>query len=217
MTLEKDQRPGRASPSPAAEAWRTPRRLQALVELWREAGRRTQIPVAGRSMYPLLRTGWTLEMDHRMADHPHGSIIVFLQGRVLVAHRVVGRWRNGAYLTKGDALLHYDRRPVPPARVLGRVLAVHHAGGVIRLTGRRQRLLGHGVALLSRLVAVLHRTSAPVRRWTSAAGRLPGSLPGPTRVLGACNRWLMALAGSLLGRPQSPPKKSGAPVDGGGA
>ena len=83
----------------------------------------------GRSMFPLLRAGWRLELDHGMVGHPRGSIIVFLQGRVLVAHRVVGRRRKGAYLTKGDALLHYDRHPVVPARVLGRVVAGHRGFG----------------------------------------------------------------------------------------
>jgi len=199
------------------ETWRTPRRLQALVELWRDAGRRTEISVQGRSMFPLLRAGWRLELDHGMVEHPRGSIIVFLQGRVLVAHRVVGRRRKGAYLTKGDALLHYDRRPVLPARVLGRVVAVHHEAGVIRLTGRRQRLLGRAVALVSMLVAQLHRGAAPVRHWTSAAGRFPGALPGPTRCLGAVNRRLMAAAGRLLGRAQSPPSNPGVPGGGGGA
>ncbi len=217
MTLDDDPRQGPSSPPSPAKAWRTPRRLQALVELWRAAGRRTEIPVEGRSMFPLLRAGWRLELDHGMSEHPRGSIIVFLQGRVLVAHRVVGRRRKGAYLTKGDALLHYDRRPVLPARVLGRVVAVHHEGGVIRLTGRRQRLLGRSVALVSVLVAELHRAAAPLRRWTSAAGRLPGSLPGPTRSLGAVNRRVMAMAGRLLGRAQSSPSKPGDPGGGGGA
>lgn len=207
----------RNNPSPIAEAWRTPRRLQALVELWREAGRRTEIPVQGRSMFPLLRDGWRLELDHGMVEHPRGSIIVFLQGRVLVAHRVVGRRRNGAYLTKGDALLHYDRRPVLPVKVLGRVVAVHHEGGVIRLTGRRQRLLGRTVAMVSVLVAELHRAAAPLRRWTTAAGRLPGALPGPTRSLGAVNRRVMAVAGRLLGRAQPPPGHPDNPGGDGGA
>jgi len=197
------------------ETWRTSRHLQALVELWREAGRHTQIPVQGRSMFPLLRAGWRLELDHGMVEHPRGSIIVFLQGRVLVAHRVVGRRRRGAYLTKGDALLHYDRRPVLPARVLGRVVAVHHEAGTIRLTGRRQRLLGLGVALVSMLVAELHRAAAPVRRFASAAGRLPGSWPGPSRALAALNRRLMAVAGRLLGRTQSPPGNPDEPGGGG--
>jgi hypothetical protein len=68
-----------------------PERLQAVVDLWRAAGKRTEIPVAGGSMFPVLRPGWVLLLDHAQAQHPFGSVIVFLQGRLLVAHRVVGR------------------------------------------------------------------------------------------------------------------------------
>jgi hypothetical protein len=168
-------------------------------------------------MFPLLRSGWVLVLDHGAVDHPFGTVIVFLQGRVLVAHRVVGRLRTGSYLTKGDALLHFDRRPVRPRHVLGRVVALRRADGTVSLEGRRQIWFGRSVAAASRLVGDLHRASAPLRRFTTAAGRLPGALPGPTRMLRAVNRRLMGLAGRLSGRPQSPPKSAGDPDAGGSA
>ena len=181
----------------------SPARLQALVDLWRAAGRRTEIPVEGRSMYPLLRSGWRLQLDHAAAEHPFGAIIVFIQGRVLVAHRVVGRRQSGAYITKGDALLHCDRRPVRPDKILGRVVAVRQHQQVTSLLGWRQRVLGRAVALASRTMAILQQATGPVRRLTGAGGRLPGHFPGPTRILGAGNRLVMGVAGRVQSRGQS--------------
>jgi hypothetical protein len=186
----------------------SPQRLQAVVDLWRAAGRRTEIPVEGRSMYPLLRSGWRLQLDHAQAEHPFGAIIVFIQGRTLVAHRVVGRRRSGSYLTKGDALLHCDRRPVRPDRILGRVVAVRSEERSVSLLVRRQRLLGRMVALVSRSMAILQQATAPLRRMTGAGGRLPGSIPGPTRILGAGNRAVMGVAGRFLSWDQSPAERS---------
>lgn len=188
----------------------SPRRLQAIVDLLRAAGRRTEIPVEGRSMYPLLRAGWRLQLDHTAAEHPFGAIIVFIQGRVLVAHRVVGRRSSGAYLTKGDALLHCDRRLVRPEKILGRVVAVRRQEQVISLLRWRQCLLGRSVALASRTIALLQQATGPVRRLTGAGGRLPGRIPGPTRILGAGNRMVMGVAGWFLGRTQSSPGSSAA-------
>jgi len=186
----------------------SPQRLQAIVDLWRAAGRRTEIPVEGRSMYPLLRSGWRLQLDHAQAEHPLGAIIVFIQVRTLVAHRVVGRRRSGAYLTKGDALLHCDRRPVRPDKILGRVVAVRSQDRSVSLLVWRQRLLGRAVAMISRTMALLLQATAPLRRMTGAGGWLPGRIPGPTRILAACNRLLMGAAGRFLGWGQSPVDRS---------
>jgi hypothetical protein len=188
----------------------SPQRLQAIVDLWRAAGRRTEIPVEGRSMYPMLRSGWRLQLEHAHAEHPFGAIIVFIQGRTLVAHRVVGRRRTGAYLTKGDALLHCDRRPVRPDKILGRVVELRHQDRTVSLLVWRQRLLGRAVALVSRTMAILLQATAPVRRMTGAGGRLPGRITGPTRILAACNRVFMGLAGRFLNWGQSPAERSAA-------
>jgi hypothetical protein len=189
------------------------RRLQAIVDLWRAAGKRTEMPVEGRSMFPMLQSGWKLQLDHAAAEHPFGAIIVFIQGQVLVAHRVVGRRRSGTYLTKGDALLHCDRRPVRPEKILGRVVGVRDKDRTISLLARRQRWLGRLVAMASRTMAGLQQSTGPVRSLTGAAGRLPLNIPGPTRILGAGNRVVMGVAGRLLSRRQSSGENSGAPVD----
>ncbi len=188
-----------------------PERLQAVVDLWRTAGKRIEIPVAGESMFPVLRPGWMLVLDHAPSRHPFGSVIVFLQGRLLVAHRVVGR-RRGAYLTKGDALLHFDRETVSPERILGRVVAVRRPDGGNRPEGALRRLAGRGLGVVSRCVGEVHRLTRPI------AGRAPGPFPGPTRILAALNRAVVGLAGRLLApRDQSPgpPPSSGNGAPGG--
>ncbi len=194
--------PQHAAPQKTLESRLTPRRLQVVLDVWRAAGRRTEIPVEGRSMFPLLRTGWSLVLDHGATNHPFGCIIVFLQGRTLVAHRVVGRHADGRYRTKGDALLHEDQEWVMPDKVLGRVVALRQPDGLVSLESGRQRFLGRLVALISRGMAAVHKALAPLRRLgtgTPGAGRVPG----PTRVLGAGNRLLMVLAARLMGSPQS--------------
>ena len=182
-----------------------PERLKAIIELWRATGKRTEIPVQGRSMFPVLRPGWTLELDHCALDHPFGAIIVFLQGRLLVAHRVVGRTADGCYRTKGDALVHFDRKSASPGNVVGRVVAARHQGRVVRFDGRGAALTARAVALFSRAVGGLHRISRPLARLASASGRLPGSIPGPTRLLAALTRLGMRLAASRPQPPAAPP------------
>jgi hypothetical protein len=177
-------------------------RLQAVLELWRQTGKRTEIPVVGGSMYPILRPGWRLVLDHASGRQRFGSIIVFRQGSLLVAHRVVGHRRQEGYRTKGDALLHFDRRLVEPDQVLGRVTAVRVNGREISLTGGFRSAASAGLAAYSRMVGELNRLARPMRRLTSHAGRLPGSLPGPTRVLGALNRVAMSLAARILSGSQ---------------
>jgi hypothetical protein len=165
----------------------------------------------------VLRPGWVLLLDHAQAQHPFGSVIVFLQGRLLVAHRVVGR-RGGAYLTKGDALLHYDRETVPPERVLGRVTAVRRPGGTVRPEGPGRRAAAVALGVLSRSVGAIHNRTRPLLARGAAAGRLPEGVPGPTRILAGINKVLMGLAGHLLAPPRQspgPPPRSGGGEPGG--
>jgi hypothetical protein len=206
MTTEDGLKSGSstgAAETPAAAA--ESNRLRAVLELWRRTGKRSEIPVTGGSMFPVLRPGWLLVLDHAEARHPFGSVIVFRQGRLLVAHRVVGR-RTGDYRTKGDALLHFDRRPVRPDQVLGRVVAVRVNGREISLIGRLRHAAATGLAVYSCLVGEVNRMTRPLARLTSPAGRFLGSLPGPTRILGGVNRVAMRLAARCFAGRQWPPR-----------
>ena len=174
-------------------------RLDAVLALWRAAGKRTVLLVAGGSMRPFIHPGWKLVLDHTAARHPFGAIIVFLQGRMLVAHRVVGQDRHGGYLTKGDAILHLDGGSVDDSNVVGRVVAVQYGGRERSLpTGRGGRAVV--VASLSRLVAEMNQICRLLRWLSSPAGRLVGRLPGPTRVLNAANRLVMSGVSRAMGR-----------------
>jgi hypothetical protein len=210
---ENPKKPGSkaAAPDEPAEMDRESDRLQAVLEIWRATGKRTEIPVVGGSMYPILRPGWRLVLDHAAGRERFGSIIVFRQGSLLVAHRVVGNRHRSGYRTKGDALLHFDRRLVEPGQVLGRVVAVRVNGREIPLTGGLRSGAATGLAIYSRMVGEINRLARPLRRLTSHAGRLPGSLPGPTRILGAFNRAAMALAARFLAGAQRSTGPSSSP------
>lgn len=208
------------APDEPAELDRESDRLQAVLELWRATGKKTEIPVVGGSMYPILRPGWLLVLDHAAGRARFGSVIVFRQGSLLVAHRVVGHRRRLGYRTKGDALLHFDRRLVEPDQVLGRVVAVRVNGLEIPLTGGFRSGMAAGLAVYSRMVGELSRIARPLRRLTSHAGRLPGSLPGPTRILGAFNRVAMGMAARILAgaqRSTGPSSSPGGDTPAGGA
>ena len=71
------------------------------LELWADIGRQTRLPIQGRSMWPVLRSGEWVEVRHGGALPEIGQIIVFLHGKSAIAHRVIqrrqaGRWRSKA-------------------------------------------------------------------------------------------------------------------------
>jgi hypothetical protein len=143
-------------------------------------------------MLPCLEAGDVLVVDHAPAEHPLGSVIVFLQGKTLVAHRVVGRTRRGFYVTKGDALVHLDSRRVPPAQIVGRVIGVERSGRPVTVngSGRASRRL----ALFSRVVGEMYRLTWPIRAAARPFAGLLRRIPGPTRLLGALNAFGIRVA-----------------------
>lgn len=52
-----------------------------------------------------------------------GDIIMFESGSATVTHRIIDRNAEG-YITRGDANQTADETPVPPEKVIGRVIAV---------------------------------------------------------------------------------------------
>jgi len=180
---------------PAERGGLTPEQRAALVELWRGSNRRSVIPVTGGSMFPALRAGWELVVDHGTAAPPFGSLIVFLDQGLLVAHRVVGRTAAGHSLTKGDALIYMDRRPVPPERILGRVVALRRRPGEEPVPVRRSGEIVMGI--FSRLIGDLNRAARPVRQSIYSGNPILRRLPGPTRVLRRLNRGVVRWLGDL--------------------
>lgn len=178
---------------PPAEPGLSPRQRAALVELWRGSGRRSVIPVVGGSMFPSLRAGWELVVDHGSEPPPFGALIVFLDQGLLVAHRVIGRTRAGHCWTKGDALIYRDRRPVPPERILGRVVAVRRRTGEGPVPMRRSAEITMG--MFSRIIGDLNRAARPVRQSIYSGNPVLRRLPGPTRILRRVNRGVVRWLG----------------------
>jgi hypothetical protein len=118
------------------------------------------VPVRGRSMEPALADGALVEVDLEPGREPRiGEVVLVLQDRALVLHRLVARTRNGLIL-EGDAAPAAD--PVVSA---GRVL------GIARLAPR---------PLWARMRSVIHFTKAQIRRRSirRAAGNRTGRLAG---------------------------------------
>ncbi len=92
-----------------------------------------------------------------------GDVILFRQGDVIWAHRVIEVEQNGGvpiYITMGDAARTADE-PVGRDQVLGRVVAVKKAGGTIRLETFLQQVYGRVAALRSRRRAKPDRWPKP--------------------------------------------------------
>lgn len=130
---------------------------------------------AGSSMRPAIPAGAALIIEPATArDLRLGDVVVYRRDATLVAHRLVGRERDGgqvALRTKGDILAGLDV-PLPAEGVLGRVVAMEHDGRRKRLDTGWSRLTGLAAA---RLLPVVRPALSRVRQWgralcTSAGG-----------------------------------------------
>ncbi len=134
--------------------------------LWGEeilrAGHVLRLDGIGTSMEPAIPAGATLIIHPAHADDVAlGDVVVFRRDSTLVAHRLIGRRREGGRLimkTKGDILPGPDA-PVAAERIIGRVVATEHDGRRRRFDTCRSRLTGlvtaHALPLLRNVRARL--------------------------------------------------------------
>lgn len=117
---------------------------------WRAAGAQHVWPIRGRSMWPVLRDGDEVVVDHGSLTFAPGEIVVFWQDGRLLAHRVlyVREGDSLALLTKGDSRRCCDGW-VAAENILGRVSARRRRGRCTRLDTPGQRRLGRLIAGLS--------------------------------------------------------------------
>ena len=143
--------------SPAA-VWRP-----IVTEIIRErvgAGEPTWLPVRGRSMRPLLSRG-TRILVARATRIRRGDLVAYEREGTIVCHRVLGR-RGLAFLTRADHRGAEAER-VMPAQIVGVVIALERAGGVVvDLTTRTRRALAVVAASRSIVAAGWARAR---RRW----------------------------------------------------
>ena len=105
---------------------------------------------SGVSMLPSIRGGDRLTIvPCGGEDLRRGDVAFYVgEGGGLMAHRFLGRSRDGiTLLMRGDGVWRVPER-IPPARVLGRVSRVERSSGRRCTLGRRSRLAGmlwHGL------------------------------------------------------------------------
>jgi len=144
------------------------RKCELAGELLRSSGN-LRLRVAGWSMLPVIWPGDTLVIDRANGDPAlEGDIVIFSNGRRLVAHRVTKSNGTGSMVqTQGDALPRPDS-PVAHEELLGRVSFIVRNGKLVK-PARSLRLPQRAVAAVFRrstlaarvVVGVhgLHRTS----------------------------------------------------------
>lgn len=137
----------------------------------------------GVSMLPFVHGGDRLTIaPARGEDLRRGEIAFYVgEGGGLMAHRVLGRSRDGiTLLTRGDAVWRVPER-VPPSQVLGRVARIQRGAGqwhTLGLTSRLAAIVWHG------LFPYPLRVYLRLARWRQARpGESPDSLMPATDLL----------------------------------
>lgn len=103
-------------------------------------GERLQLQVNGTSMSPFLLPGdGVILLKSAPQALARGDLVVALREHDLVTHRLVAV-ENALWYLKGDNLPGIDP-PLPAEAILGRVVAVHRKGRIIRLETPRWRLV----------------------------------------------------------------------------
>jgi hypothetical protein len=148
--------------------------LQWVLSKWAEDQRRTELPVAGSSMWPVLRSGERIVVRHGGRPPEVGEIVVFLQQERTLAHRVVMRRGAGDRFelrAKGDCTLVADPGWLGPERIVGVVEAVVRGGqayGRMGLGGSLGAVLAFLSGLQGALAEPIHRLR--LRRRRAAGG-----------------------------------------------
>lgn len=151
----------------------TPQQLQKLAIKIAGEGQ-LRITVNGTSMKPSLQPGDALLVDsHLKNEIALGQIVTFLNGDTLVTHRVV-KLQASTFILKGDNAPAFDP-PIGNGQIVGRVVAVEHAGtwravrttkgsrvvaGISQLEGRLHQRTSS--MLIHRMFRLLIRTAAGI-------------------------------------------------------
>jgi len=124
--------------------------IEAVLDIWGQAGERHFIPISGNSMLPIIRDGDRALTAHGCASVRRGDVVIFRRNGHMVAHRVM-RIRDGGrdggltLVTKGDNTPQFDL-PLSAGEIVGRVLAVERNGKRMSLDTAVWRVLGWLIA-----------------------------------------------------------------------
>jgi signal peptidase I len=150
-------------PAPGSH-WVAP--LSALIEVWCHAQQPHWIAVRGNSMYPLLRDGDAVLVEHAPPTVRAGDVVVAVTDVGLVVHRVLRALPNGALLTRGDNTPAADP-PTAHTALLGRVSRLRRGERIFKLDTPIWRCVGRAIALALRAEGRLRRLVHPHQRRNS--------------------------------------------------
>lgn len=142
--------------------------LGAVLDVWTQAGERHYIPIIGRSMFPLIRSGDQVLVAHGCAGIRRGDVVVFRYYGKLIAHRVLRIRKNEAvhtFITKGDNVLQFDP-PLHANKIVGRVLAIKRGNRCMPLDTAVWLILGWLIAVSTVSLAKIHGCGRNLKeRW----------------------------------------------------
>jgi hypothetical protein len=142
----------------------SPEAVRTIARIATGSGLRARFAMRGTSMLPLLREPMILEVAPLTRPAKIGDVLVFVQGKIQVAHRVIRRSGNH-YITSGDAR-PFVLENVPSEDVLGYVEAVWEDGSrhARRVDDRAHRLRGYLYARMNPVRRIASRAKALIRR-----------------------------------------------------
>lgn len=131
-----------------------------LLEFWAENGKETTFKLTGNSMYPSIKSGDKVVIQHTRQSIRIGSVVAFRRGREIIVHRVIKIKKDHdqeIFLTKGD----FNRKsdiPITEAQIIGKVVTINKDGGrQIDLQTPYQQLCGHIISSLHSILSPIYR------------------------------------------------------------
>lgn len=132
--------------------------IDAVLDVWGKTGEQHLIPIAGRSMFPLIRAGDQVLVTHGSAGIRRGDVVVFRYNGTLFAHRVLSIYEgnNGTtFITKGDNTPQCD--PLFGINeFIGCVISIKRGNRKMPIDTAAWRILGWLIAVSSLALVKMH-------------------------------------------------------------
>jgi len=127
--------------------------IKAVADIWGNLGEKSLSRISGFSMWPWIKPGDSLVIDHNLGVINLGDIVVFQYQDKLIAHRVVKCIKDEtgqpAYLTKGDRNCQVDCLTVSRKTILAKVVQVNKANKEVNYLSPGWRLLNYLIGVYS--------------------------------------------------------------------
>jgi signal peptidase len=116
--------------------------LDAVGEIWKEAGKKISLRTSGKSMWPLLREGEEVVLVFQDGSRlQRGDIAALRLPGSIIVHRVVAVDRSsGKIFEKGDNNMYVSA--ASPEQILGKVIEIRSGGRTFHLEKKTWRVLG---------------------------------------------------------------------------